>query len=43
MQRFLHDPVENLRSGGVRERCFHHLSKRFNELRTAANSYVRRR
>jgi len=36
MQRFFHDPVENLCSGGVRERCFHHLSKRFNELHTAA-------
>ena len=31
MQRFLHDPVENLCSGGVRERFFHHVSKRFDE------------
>ena len=31
MRRFFHDPVENLCSGGVRERCFHHLSKRFDE------------
>ena len=31
MQRFLHDPVENLRSGGVRERCFHYVSKCFDE------------
>ena len=31
MQRFLHDPVENLRSGGVRERCFHYVSRCFDE------------